>query len=135
MFYDDYMYPGIYPHDLAEPGDPADLCMFKARPRSAGGLGTEWQLTRAVAGHTVSRRRISRQSSRVPGRLFRSRAAHVRSSDDRSSDTLGLFAQSEHQLHDNLRVTAGLRYDRYFDSFGYVQSARRADLQPERQRR
>jgi iron complex outermembrane receptor protein len=45
---------------------------------------------------------------------------------DHSSDTLGVFAQSETALRDNLLLTAGVRYDRYSGDLGSTLNPRLA---------
>jgi outer membrane receptor for ferrienterochelin and colicins len=119
VFYDEYKYSGVYPFDFAEPGFPPDILL--ARDETVGEwLGTEWQLTAQVRErHTV-----------IVGAEYRDNLQEFQSAyydvdprdyyilDDRSSHTLGVFAQSETELTEKLLFTAGLRYDRYSSETG-----------------
>jgi iron complex outermembrane receptor protein len=113
-FYDEYVYTGIYPYDFAEPGSDPDVVLYQD-DSDGRWLGTEWQLTAQLPErHTV-----------VVGGEYRDNLRERQSGfnvlepfeyafyDDRESDVLGLFAQSETQLRANLSLTAGVRYDRY----------------------
>jgi outer membrane receptor for ferrienterochelin and colicins len=118
-YYDDYLYRGAYPYDLALPGDPSDPVMY--RDAAIGKwFGTEWQLTARFAGiHTLQVGGEYRDNRREYQDAYYDtdpRAYDLQ--DDRSSDTLGLYVQDEIRLHEKLALTAGLRLDRYFDNFG-----------------
>lgn len=117
--YDEYRYYGAYPYDYAEPGDPPYPVLY--RDSAIGDwFGTEWQLTaRVAAGHTL-----------IVGGEYRHSVREYQDAyddvdpreyilkDERSSSTLGLFAQDEIKVRDNLVLTGGVRFDHYFDSFG-----------------
>ncbi len=114
VFYDDYAYSGLYPYDVAEPGDAADIVTF-SDDTVGRWIGTEWQLTAAVAGrHTVIVGGEYRDNIReYQAGYYEREPRSYEVLSDSSSDTLGLFAQSETQLRDDLLLTAGVRYDRY----------------------
>jgi iron complex outermembrane receptor protein len=121
VFYDDYSYRGAYPYDFAEAGSPPDILV--SRDRGVGRwVGTEWLVTaRLPDRHTV-----------IAGAEYRNNLLEFQEAyyeleplvydayDRRSSDTLGIFMQSESVLTDNVTVTAGLRYDSYSDGVDTV---------------
>jgi len=118
-YYDDYLYRGAYPYDLAEPGDPSDVVMY--RDAAIGKwFGTEWQLTARLSdAHTIQVGGEYRDNRREYQDAYYDtdpRAYDLR--DNRSSDTLGLYVQDEITLHEKLALTAGLRFDSYSDNFG-----------------
>ncbi len=118
-FYDDYLYSGAYPYDLAEQGAPPDPAMYRD---SAIGkwFGTEWQLSAQLGSrHALQVGGEYRDNRREYQDAYYDREPRVYDlQDDRSSDTLGLYAQDEVRLNDKLVLTAGLRFDRYSDNFG-----------------
>ncbi|HKQ13174.1 MAG TPA: TonB-dependent receptor [Steroidobacteraceae bacterium] len=119
VYYDDYLYRGTYPYDLAAPGDPSDPVMY--RDAAIGKwFGTEWQLTARLADtHTLQVGGEYRDNRREYQDAYYD--IEPRSYDlqtDGSSDTLGVYVQDEIRLHEKLAVTAGLRLDRYSDNFG-----------------
>lgn len=115
-FYDDYTYSGTYPYDWPGAGLPDDTVLYKDRTVGRW-AGTEWQLTADVADrHTLIFGAEYRDNLREYQSAYydlEPRAYDIL--DERSSHTLGLFAQSETAIRDNLRLTAGVRYDRYSD--------------------
>lgn len=118
-FYDDYLYRGAYPYDLALPGDPPDPVIY--RDAAIGKwFGSEWQLTaRLAGGHTVqvgAEYRDNRREYQDAYYDLDPRAYDLQ--DDRASSTLGMYVQDEFRLHDKLMLTAGLRFDRYAENFG-----------------
>jgi outer membrane receptor for ferrienterochelin and colicins len=118
-FYDDYLYRGAYPYELAEPGDPPDPAMY--RDAAIGKwFGTEWQLSAELGGrHTLQVGGEYRDNLREYQDAYYDLAPRAYDlQDDRSSDTLGLYVQDEFKLHDKLLLTAGLRFDRYVENFG-----------------
>jgi iron complex outermembrane receptor protein len=119
VFYDDYLYRGVYPYELAAPGDPSDPAMY--RDAAIGKwFGTEWQLTARLAdAHTIQvggEYRDNRREYQDAYYDLEPRSYDLQ--DERSSDTLGLYVQDEVKLAAKLTLTAGLRFDRYFDNFG-----------------
>jgi outer membrane receptor for ferrienterochelin and colicins len=118
VFLDDYLYRGAYPYDLAEPGDPADPATY--RDAAIGKwFGTEWQLSAQLAGHALQVGGEYRDNRREYQDAYYDLEPRIYDlQDDRSSDTLGLYVQDEVRLHDKVVLTAGLRFDRYFDNFG-----------------
>jgi outer membrane receptor for ferrienterochelin and colicins len=119
VYYDDYLYRGAYPYELASPGDPSDPALY--RDAAIGKwFGTEWQLTATLAGaHTIQvggEYRDNRREYQDAYYDIDPRAYDLQ--DERSSDTLGLYVQDEVRLHEKLALTVGLRFDRYSDSFG-----------------
>ena len=117
-FYDDYLYRGAYPYDLAEPGDPPDAVLF--RDAAIGKwFGTEWQLSAHLAGHALQVGGEYRDNRREYQDAYYDIDPRVYDlQDERSSDTLGLYVQDEVKLADKLVLTAGLRFDRYAETFG-----------------
>lgn len=119
IFYDDYTYKGSYPYDFASPGASPDI--YISRDDTVGRwLGTEWQLTARSAGrHTVTVGGEYRENLREYQSFYYDIEPIVYDLvDDRSSQILGVFAQSETTLGDHLLLTAGLRYDRYSGNTG-----------------
>ncbi len=118
-FYDYSGYNGAYPYNYAALGDPPDNVIF--RDGLVGQtVGTEWQLTtRVFDRHTVvmgGEYRENLQEYQFAYDDVQPRFYYLK--DDRTSRTLGLFAQGEAVIRTNLLFTAGLRYDHYFGSFG-----------------
>jgi iron complex outermembrane receptor protein len=118
-FYDDYTYAGTYPYDFAEPGFAPDIVLSKDKTIGRW-VGTEWQLTnQAFERHTI-----------IVGGEYRNNLREYQTFyyetdpisdefvDDRSSRTLGLFAQSETAIRSDLTFTAGVRYDDYSNGIG-----------------
>jgi outer membrane receptor for ferrienterochelin and colicins len=119
VFYDEYDYSGVYPNDFAEPGFPPDVVLSKDETFGRW-IGTELQVTGQVGErHTV-----------IVGGEYRDNMRELQTAfydldpldyylvDDRSSHTLGIFAQSETELTETLLFTAGVRYDRYSSDAG-----------------
>ena len=119
VYYDDYLYRGVYPYDLAAPGDPSDPAMY--RDAAIGKwFGTEWQLSARLADiHTLqvgAEYRDNRREYQDAYYDLEPRTYDLQ--DNRSSDALGLYVQDEIRLHPKLALTAGLRFDRYSANFG-----------------
>jgi outer membrane receptor for ferrienterochelin and colicins len=117
-FYDDYLYQGAYPYDVALPGDPPDRVMYRD---SAVGkwFGSEWQLSARFSRHTLQVGGEYRDNRReYQDAYYDSDPRAYDLLDERSSDTLGVYVQDEVQLHEKLAMTAGLRFDRYDATFG-----------------
>jgi iron complex outermembrane receptor protein len=119
VYYDDYLYRGAYPYDLAEPGDPIDPVLY--RDAAIGKwFGTEWQLSARLGDrHTLQiggEYRDNRREYQDAYYELEPRAYDLQT--DGTSDTLGLYVQDEIKLNEKLALTAGLRLDRYFDNFG-----------------
>jgi iron complex outermembrane receptor protein len=118
-YYDDYLYRGAYPYDLAAPGDPVDPVLYRD---SAIGkwFGSEWQLTaRLAGGHTLqvgAEYRDNRREYQDAYYDLDPRAYDLQ--DERSSSTLGMYVQDEFRLHEKVALTTGLRFDRYAENFG-----------------
>jgi outer membrane receptor for ferrienterochelin and colicins len=118
-FYDNYTYRGRYPYDFAEAGSPLDLWVYKDKT-IGNWVGTEFQLTATLPErHTI----IAGAEYRSNLREFQVAYYDVEPRvydlyDDRSSDILGVFVQSESRVTDNVLVTAGVRYDRYSGDLG-----------------
>ena len=119
VFYDDYTYYGSYPFGTFSPEGLQDIVL--SRDGTVGQwVGTQWQVTmRLLERHTLNFGSEYRNNIReyqfsyydVEPRVFGLR-------DDRSSKTLGVFAQDEVALTSSLVLAAGLRYDYYADGFG-----------------
>jgi outer membrane receptor for ferrienterochelin and colicins len=117
-FYDYSAYYGAYPYNYAAPGDPPDHVLFRDG-QIGHWVGTEWQLTaRVLDRHTVVLGGEFRENLREYQFSYDDSPRFYYLDDDRTSRTLGLFAQAEAVLRTNLLLTAGLRYDHYFESFG-----------------
>jgi iron complex outermembrane receptor protein len=118
-FYDEYVYSGAYPYDFAEPGLEPAIDVYRDETDGRW-VGTEWQLTaRLPERHTVvvgGEYRSSLRERQIG--YYESDASAYTLNDNRTSNVLGLFAQSETQLRANLSLTAGLRYDRYSSGAG-----------------
>lgn len=118
-YYDDYLYRGAYPYDVAAQGDPPDPVLYRDSA-IAKWFGSEWQLTaRLSGGHTLqvgAEYRDNRREYQDAYYDFEPRSYDLQ--DDRSSDTLGMYVQDELRLHQKLALTAGLRFDRYAENFG-----------------
>ena len=119
VYYDDYLYRGAYPYDLALPGDPSEPVMYRDAALGKW-FGTEWQLTARLAGaHTIQVGGEYRDNRReYQDAFYETEPRAYDLLDERSSDTLGLYVQDEIRLREKLILTAGLRFDRYFDNFG-----------------
>jgi len=118
VFYDDYRYYGSYPYNYAAPGDPMDRVMNKDDVAGQW-VGTEWQLTtRILDRHTLIVGGEYRENFKLKQFNYGDapRAYYLR--DERTSRILGAFAQAEVSIVSNLTLTAGARYDHYFESFG-----------------
>ncbi len=112
-FYDRYRYSGAYPYDYALPGDPPEEVV--SRDRGFGEwFGTEWQLTSQVGAHRFMIGGEYRESLREHLAMYDDvipRGYYW--SDDRTSNTLGLFAQGEIALTQKLMLNGGLRFDQF----------------------
>ncbi len=118
VFFDDYLYRGAYPYDPAEPGDPVDPYMY-GDTAIGKWAGAEWQLSAQLAGHALQMGGEYRDNRREYQDAYFDLEPRIYDlQDERSSDTLGLYVQDEVRLHDKVVLTAGLRFDRYFDNFG-----------------
>ena len=124
VFVDDYLYRGAYPYDPAEPGDPADRAMY--RDAAIGKwFGPEWQFSAQLAGHALQMGGEYRDNRReYQDAYYDLEPRSYDLQDERSRDALGLYVQDEVRLPDKVVLTAGLRFDRYFDNFGSTSIAR-----------
>lgn len=128
-YYEHYEYTGSVPFDYAEPGDPADVVIY--RDRAVGEwVGSEMHLTGTLAS----------RYNFVVGAEYR---ANLRQdqyayedheepyfdlNEESSSNVLGAFAQMEIVLRDDLRVTTGVRHDRYSHDIGSTTNPRFAAI-------
>jgi outer membrane receptor for ferrienterochelin and colicins len=114
VFYDEYSYDGVYPFDFAAPGSPPDVVLNRD-----GALG-RWVGTEALLTVGVG----DRHTLIVGGEYRDNLRENMDSYYDldprdytvlvqRTSSTLGVFAQSESNLTEDLSLTAGIRYDRF----------------------
>jgi outer membrane receptor for ferrienterochelin and colicins len=112
-FYDRYLYRGAYPYDYASPGDQPDEVV--SRDRGFGEwFGTEWQLTQQIGAHRFMIGGEYRESLREHQSMYDDVIPRdYYWSDDRSSDTLGLFAQGEIAVTEKLMLNGGLRLDQF----------------------
>jgi outer membrane receptor for ferrienterochelin and colicins len=115
-FYDEYVYEGNYPYELAEPGLPSDIAISKDETIGRW-AGTELQLTSKVGErHTVIVGGEYRENLRESQIAYYDLDPRIYWADtNQSNHTLGLFAQSETMLRSNLLFTFGIRYDRHPD--------------------
>jgi outer membrane receptor for ferrienterochelin and colicins len=115
-FYDEYVYSGNYPYEMAEPGLPSDIVLSKDETIGRW-VGTELQLTSKVGErHTVIVGGEYRKNLREYQLTYEDTdPLDYWVSTDRSSHTLGLFAQTETALRSDLLLTFGVRYDRHPD--------------------
>ena len=112
-FYDRSHYRGAYPYDYALPGDPPEEVVSKDRGFGEW-FGTEWQLTQQIGAHRFMIGGEYRESLREHQSMYDDvMPRDYYWSDDRSSDTLGLFAQSEIALTQKLMLNGGLRFDQF----------------------
>ena len=113
-FYDHYKYRGDYPYDYAELGDPPDPVLFKDGTVGEW-VGTEWQLTAQLFGrHRLIIGGEYRENLREDQYAYDDlEPRYYYLQDDRSSHTLGVFAQADAALLDTLTLTAGVRLDRH----------------------
>jgi outer membrane receptor for ferrienterochelin and colicins len=127
VFYDEYVYSGTYPYDFAEPGLPPDLTLSLDETIGRW-VGTEVQLTSKVGErHTVIVGGEYRNNLReYQTAYYDTDPLTVLLSSDRSSHTVGVFAQSETALRTDLVLTAGVRYDRYSGEVGSTLNPRLA---------
>jgi outer membrane receptor for ferrienterochelin and colicins len=127
VFFDHYSYYATYPYDYADPGDPPDMVFFKDET-VANWAGTEWQLTQPILDrHTLILGSEYRENLRQYQSSYEDRTPPVFDvHDERTSRTLGVFAQAEVSLLSNLAFNTGLRYDHYFGSFGGTLNPRAA---------
>jgi outer membrane receptor for ferrienterochelin and colicins len=126
-YYDDYLYRGGYPYELAEPGDPSDPAIY--RDAAIGKwFGMDWQLSARLAGiHAIQVGGEYRDNKReYQDAYYDLEPRSYDLQDDRSSDTFGLYVQDEIRVHEKLALTAGLRFDRYADNFGSTLNPRMA---------
>lgn len=126
-FYDIFSYRGRYPYDYALPGEPSDRVEF-VDGMTGRWAGTEVQLTA----------RPSERYTFVLGGEYRANILEKQFayddvepryySMDREDDSevVGLFAQGEAKLRDDLTMSVGLRYDHYGASFGGTANPRLA---------
>lgn len=116
VFYDQYRYSGAYPFDYALPGNPPDIIATADGARGEW-AGTEWLFKVPLSPqHAVMTGLEYRHSfhadqfdNSAPGAPFR---------DERESDELGVFAQWDGTLRKDMRVSAGVRHDHYYQGFG-----------------
>jgi iron complex outermembrane receptor protein len=128
-FYDHYTYAGKTPLDYASPGDPTDRVIFRDAALGEW-AGAEMQLTGNLSDRYAfavgSEYRTNLRADQVSYDDVQPRRYYL---DDRSSSAvLGVFAQVETTLRDDLRVTTGLRYDRYSDEVGSTLNPRIAAI-------
>ena len=117
--YDRYAYDGHYVYDYSEFGDRTRLVPNRDETRG-NWVGTEWQITRTISKrHTFVAGAEYRQSLEQRQLNFDEVSPRVYAvNDDRHEHNVGLFGQAEITLSPQLFLNAGLRYDRYSDSFG-----------------
>jgi len=112
--YDRALYRGYYPYDYADPGDPVDPVINEdiADGRwlsTALQFEQGWARHRLVAGGDARKALMARQASFDPWT--------VAMDLDERVDNLGLYAQDEVRITDDLSVFVGGRLDTY-ESFG-----------------
>ncbi len=113
VFYDRAAYEGAYPYDYALDGDPPDP-VVSIDYTLGEWFGTEWQLTQRLGPHRLMIGGEYRDSLREYQSVYDDvQPRDYFWSDDRRSDTLGLFAQGEIELTDRLLLNAGLRFDQF----------------------
>jgi outer membrane receptor for ferrienterochelin and colicins len=118
LSYDRYAYEGMYPYDFAiQP--PAEIVV--SRDDTLGEwVSTEWQLTRHFsAGHTVIlgadlRKNLQQRQLTFDDVVPRTYDVEA---DPRTRNG-AIYAQGEYRFSEHVLLNAGLRYDRYSDSFG-----------------
>lgn len=112
VFYDRYRYDGTYPLDYGLPD------AFVARDSGRGEwVGTEWQLTATPSPQFTTLTGLEyRENLHEDQATFYDSPTDI--NDHRASRSLGVFAQGDFALRKELRFTGGLRYDRYYGSFG-----------------
>ncbi|HVF16695.1 MAG TPA: TonB-dependent receptor [Steroidobacteraceae bacterium] len=118
-FYDYMGYEGALPYDYEEVGDSMQVITY--RDEGIGEwLGAELQLNAKLADrYTLVLGAEYRSNFREDQLAFEDRDPVYYSLDDESSsEVVGLFAQGEASLREDLSVTAGLRYDHYGAAFG-----------------
>ncbi|MGH8177826.1 MAG: TonB-dependent receptor plug domain-containing protein, partial [Steroidobacter sp.] len=118
-FVDEYRYRGMYPYNYAESGDPVDIVPLYDSTVGQW-VGTEWQLSARLRDrHTVLAGVEYRNNLREFQESYEDLEPRVYTVyDDRTSRVLGVYAQGEFALRDDLLLTGGMRYDRYFNTFG-----------------
>jgi len=126
-FYDLFAYEGTYPNDYALPGDPPDCVVF-VDETTGRWAGTELQLTaRPSDRYTIvvgGEYRMNVRENQSSYDDLEPRDYYLDREDD--SEVVGLFAQGEARLRDDLTMTAGLRYDHYGETFGGTANPRLA---------
>ena len=126
-FYDLFAYEGRYPADYALPGEPLDRVEF-VDEMTGRWAGTELQLTSRLSDRYTfvagGEYRLNIRENQAAYDDLDPRYYYLHREDD--SDVVGLFAQGEARLRDDLTVTAGVRYDHYGASFGSTTNPRLA---------
>ena len=128
-FYDRFEYSSSAGYDYALPGEPMDFVMY--RDQTVGEwIGGEVHLTGMfLSRYTVVIGSEYRANIREDQFAFEDIDPPVYDvADTGSSDVIGAFAQVEASLRSDFRVTAGLRYDGYSDSFGSTVNPRVAAI-------
>lgn len=123
---DEYRYAGKYPYNYADPEQTPEIIDW--RDGTVGQwLGAEWQLNaRARDRHTLVVGASWRENIREFQYSYEDFDPPLYTlSDERSSSTYGAFAQAEIELHPDLVLTGGARYDHY-ETFGGHLSPRAA---------
>jgi iron complex outermembrane receptor protein len=113
-FYDEYEYRGVYPYDFAAPGSPPDIVLNRDAALGRW-LGTEAQLTASIGErHTLVAGVEYRDNRREDMNAYYDLEPRVYDVlVEGESSAVGVFAQSESKLSDELSLTAGVRYDRF----------------------
>ncbi len=119
VFYDEFSYRGDYPFDFAAPGEPADVAIGKDVAHSES-VGTEIQLKRRFLDRHTVLVGAEYRNNITQDQLFSyvDRPSETDTDERHTSETLGLYAQAEVTLTEQLLLNAGVRYDDYMDSFG-----------------
>lgn len=113
LFYGHYYYNGVYPF-LYEVGEPIVLNLDETRADWYGGDG---KVVGRFERHTLMLGAEYQHNPRQAQINFDLDPHEIYTDDRRSSSRSGLYVQDELLLRADLRLTAGLRYDRY-STFG-----------------
>jgi outer membrane receptor for ferrienterochelin and colicins len=116
VYYDHYIYEGIYPYDVAAPGDPRSVEM-----QFDGGIaesaGTECQLTGKLFGrHTVILGAAYRRAFHITQTNYTENPKIYSLDLDKSTTSAGLYAQGDFAVRSDLQFNAGLRYDHFSET-------------------
>lgn len=125
LFLDAFAYQGDYPYEPTPPATSLDEGLSKDDVVGRW-VGTEWQLKRRFADrHTLLVGAEWREDLRQDQVAYFNTLPPTYTQDDRRrSRNTGAYAQAELTLRPELLLNAGLRYDRYGDSFGHTVNPR-----------